>query len=55
VSTFFIGNPRVTNGDCLIIFMLRSRSDALWTPLRKAMIFKEEWPSTNITSETKRF
>jgi hypothetical protein len=35
--------------------MARARSDTLWTPLRKAMIFKEEGPSTGSTCETKRF
>jgi hypothetical protein len=55
VSNFFISNLKSPNADSLIRFTLRARNDTLWTPARKAMIFKENGPETNCSCWNRRF
>jgi hypothetical protein len=55
VSTFFIRNPKAPNADSLIRFILRARNDTLWTPARKAMIFKDNGPGTSCSCVNRRF
>jgi hypothetical protein len=55
VSNFFISNPKAPNADSLIRFTLRARNDTLWTPARKAMIFKDYGIDTKCTCGNRRF
>jgi hypothetical protein len=55
VSNFLISNLRAPNADSLIGFTLRARNDTLWTPARKAMIFKENGPDTSCSCVNRRF
>jgi hypothetical protein len=55
VSNFFISNPKAPNSDSLIRFTLKARNDTLWTPARKAMIFKNDGPDTRCTCGNRRF
>jgi hypothetical protein len=55
VSNFFISNSKAPNADSLIRFTLRARNDTLWTPARKAMIFKNVGIDTKCTCGNRRF
>jgi hypothetical protein len=55
VSNFFISNPKAPNADSLIRFTLRARNDTLWTPGRKAIIFKESGIDTKCSCGNRRF
>jgi hypothetical protein len=55
VSNFFINNPKAPNADSLIRFTLWARNDTLWTPERKAAIFKNEGIDTRCTRGNRRF
>jgi hypothetical protein len=55
VSNFFISNPKAPNADSLIKFTLGARNDTLWTPARKAMIFKNQGIDTSCTCGNRRF
>jgi hypothetical protein len=55
VSNFFISNPKAPNADSLMRFTIRARNDTLWTPARKAMIFKNEGFDTRCSCGNHRF
>jgi hypothetical protein len=55
VPKFFISNPKAPNADRLIRFTLRARNDTLWTPARKAMIFKDSGIDTKCTCGNRKF
>jgi hypothetical protein len=55
VSNFFISNSKAPNADSLIRFTLRARNETLWTPARKAMIFKEKGPVASCSCGTEDF
>jgi hypothetical protein len=55
VPNFFISNPKAPNADSLTRFTLRASNDSLWTPARKAMIFKENGSATSCSCGNRRF
>jgi hypothetical protein len=41
-SNFYIGNCKASTSDALLRFSLRARNDTIWTPARKAVIWKNQ-------------
>jgi hypothetical protein len=43
VSNFFLGNCKAPMSDYWVRFVLKGRNDTLWTPLKRAQCYKEEY------------
>jgi hypothetical protein len=55
ISNYFIGNCKSLLSDGFIRFALRARNDTLWTPARKAFIYKNQYDSPNCQCGNHRF